>query len=304
MVCLDGDTGLEIWSYLAGGGIAATPGLADITGDGVPDVCFGALDNKVYLVNGATGGIIWTYSLAPGLNNIDCSPVMVDVDGDDVPDAIIGGLSHPGDGTGVMIALNGASSGPYADEIWTQEDIWGNARRPAAPAKLNDDDVYDFIVTSYATETYSIYALDGTSGEIMYKKLAPGVPSGDTFNYSAPIVGDFTGDGHLNALYGRQDGFVDFVNIGDFDLPGDFTGRNLFSLQGSTSQEPEIFATPAVDDVDGDGELELVLCNMRGYTYVIDLHAPVPTDPALRGWMQHQGNRWHTGVPEFTPPDE
>jgi hypothetical protein len=43
---------------------------------------------------------------------------------------------------------------------------------------------------------------------------------------------------------------------------------------------------------------------MRGYTYILDMHAPVPTDIKLRGWTMNQGNRWSNGIPEFTPPDE
>jgi hypothetical protein len=59
----------------------------------------------------------------------------------------------------------------------------------------------------------------------------------------------------------------------------------------------------AAGDVDGDYEWEMVASNMRGYTYIIDMNAPIPEDISMRGWLQFMGNRWHNGIPEFIPPD-
>jgi len=307
VLALNGENGSKIWEYQAGGGIAGTPGLADVTGDGIADVCVGAYDTKVHMINGATGKAIWTYYLGPGMNNIDNSPVMVDISGDTVPDCIIGGRVG---GDGIIFALDGASPGPTANELWVRGGLWGNARRPAAPAKINGDNIWDFVLTLYQAEEWSFYAIDGLTGAIIYQRLGPDIDPDTYFNYSAPLVGDFTGDGHLNALYGRQDGFCDLVNLSNLSkvpglvLPGPFEGMNLFKMQVSTGTKQEIYATPAIEDVDGDGEWELIVCNMRGYTYILDMHAPVPSDPALRPWTMHQGNRWNTGVPMFTPPDE
>jgi outer membrane protein assembly factor BamB len=309
LFALDGLDGFKIWSFTAGSAIASTPASADVTGDGTPDVCFGAYDNLVRMLDGETGDEIWEYNLGLGLHNVDCSPLLVDINQDEIPDCIIGGLGESGDGTGVVVALDGASPGPFATVLWIQEDIWGNARRSVAPAWINGDDIVDLVVTSWSTEEHSIYLLDGATGEIIYSKLGPNVSPTDPFNYSAPITGDFTGDGHVDAIYGRADGFVDLYNLSGANkvdgsvLPGDFEGLVLFSLQVSGSSNPEIDGPPAVGDVNGDGKLELVLCNMRGYTYAVDLYAPVPVDPELFMWPQFQGNRWHNGVPNFELPD-
>jgi outer membrane protein assembly factor BamB len=304
MFALNGENGSEIWKFPTTGGIAGTPGVADISGDGIPDVCFGSYDTKVHLVNGATGEEIWFYYLGPGMDNIDSSPVMVDISGDNVPDVIIGGRKGTPPETGTVLALDGASPGPTANELWPAPHIYGNARLPLAPAKINDDDVWDFIMTTYQGEVYSIYAINGANGEILYHTLGLDIPPVGVFNYSAPIVGDFTGDGHLNAIYGREDGYCDMVNIGDLDLPGGFAGKCLAKMQVSSGTSMEIYGPPAVEDVNGDGLWELIACSMRGFTYVLDMHAPVPADIHQRGWTQHMGNRWHTGVPEFVPPDE
>jgi len=292
---------IVIWQFDGCGPVASTPGLADVNGDDVADVCFGSHDTKVHMLDGATGEEIWFYYVGPGMNNIESGMVMTDVNGDQVPDAIFCAVNNQGETKSAVYALNGVNG----DEIWVNGDIWGVAKRGPAPAHVNDDDIWDFIVTAYQTEQFSIYAIDGADGSVIYKKLGPNIDKDTPTNYSSPIVGDFTGDGHMNVMYGRQDGFVDLVNLGDMDLPGDFAGRNLFSMMVSTGvdlNKREIYGTPAMGDVDGDGEWELIACNMRGYTYVLDMHAPVPEDITLRPWTQHSGNRWHTGVPEFDPP--
>jgi hypothetical protein len=301
MLALNGEDGSEIWSYMAGAGIAGTAAVADVTGEGVPDVCFGAYDTKVHMVNGQTGEAVWEpYYVGPGMNNVECPPVMVDINNDSVPDVIIGARDNVGPG-GVVIALNGMNG----NTLWMQGEIWGNPKKGPAPIRdINGDGIWDFLVCTYYTENYSMYALSGANGDIIYQ-VTPPPPIDPTtpFNYSAPVVGDFTGDGHVNAIYGRQDGFCDIVNAGDLDYPAVEEWRVLFSPQVSSGSKPEIYGTPAVGDVDNDGEWELIAANMRGYVYILDMHAPVPEDITLRGWTQHGGNRWHTGTPEFEPPD-
>jgi len=304
MYALDGTDGSEIWSHETEGGIAGTPAVADVTGDGTVDVCFGSYDTRIHMVNGANGYEVWTYYVGPGMNNIDCSPVMVPLNGDNVPDVVIGFRDNTGDTKAAIVALDGVNG---ENEIWYQGGIWGNARRGAAPVHdINGDGVWDFVITAYQAEVYTVYGLSGADGNILYRRLSPSLTETMVMNYSAPIVGDFTGDGHMNAIWGRLDGYVDLVNIGDIDYPypedGGWGGVNLEELQISSGNKQEIYGTPAMGDVDGDGEWELVVCNMRGFTYITDMFAPIPDDIEMRGWTQHAGNRWNTGTPEFVPP--
>ncbi len=298
LIALNGEDGSEIWTFPCGG-IAGTPAVADVNGDDVADVCVGSYDTWIYMVDGASGGEIWSYYMGPGFYNVDCPPVLVNVNADPAPDCIIGARDNVGETTGVVLALDGRTG----DEIWTQGEIWGNPRRQVAPVRINDDDIFDFIVTAWQTENFSVYALDGATGAFIYKKIFdPTIDPTEPFNYTAPVIGDFTGDGHLNAIYGREDGYCDLICIADLDLPGE-EWRALRFMQVSSGTKKEINGTPAVGDVDNDGEWELVAANNRGWVYVLDLHAPVPEDISLRGWTQHAGNRWHTGTPEFEPPD-
>ncbi|HEX9746626.1 MAG TPA: FG-GAP-like repeat-containing protein [bacterium] len=294
---VNGTNGEQIWEYVGGGGLQGAPAVADVNGDTIPDVCIGGYDTTVHMIDGSDGSKIWTFYVGPGMNNIDCPVVLSDVNGDDVPDAIFGARKSgaPSGPTGLLYAINGATG----DQIWLNDtQLWGNGRRGVAPVHLNDDGIYDFVVTLYTAGQWSIYGINGVNGQVMVQSLGPDVNPEAAVNYSAPIVGDFTGDGKLNAIYARWDGFCDLVLLDGEDLPGDWMGKQLFKMQVSTGTKLEINGTPAVGDVDGDGELEMIVCNMRGFTFIHDLHAPVPESYM---WAQHQGNRWHTGTPDFVP---
>jgi hypothetical protein len=314
LLVLNGIDGSELWSYPVSSGIAGTAGLADVDDDGVTDVCFGAYDNKIHMINGATHGKMWDYGAAAQAYNIDCSPAMVDVSGDGLPDVIIGGMDKAGVGKGVVYALRGDTGG----EIWVNQDLWGNCRRTPAPIHINDDEIWDFVVTCYTGENKTLYAINGLNGFMIYHTLTPAGNASDVINCSCPIVGDFTGDGYMNAMFGMctaygnnpvVDGFVDLYLVNGFDLPGpsplgSWAGEHLFSMQVSnTMDKKELMNSIAAGDVDGDYEWEMVASNMRGYTYIIDMNAPIPEDISMRGWLQFMGNRWHNGIPEFIPPD-
>ncbi|MFH1676205.1 MAG: PQQ-binding-like beta-propeller repeat protein, partial [bacterium] len=306
LIALNGEDGSTIWEYKAGGGIVGTPGVSDVNGDSIPDVCVGAYDTFIHMVNGANGKKLWTYYVGPGLYNIQNSPIMVDLNGDNINDVVIG-AKLTGDFPGRLFALDG----PTGNEIWAPVQVYGNACRTPAPVKINDDDVWDFILTTYFTGVYSFYGIDGLTGQIIYNRLTPNINPSAKFNYSSVISGDFTGDGHMNAMFSytdanadpdNQTGFIDLVNVADEGLPGEWGGKSLFQMQISAGKKAEITAPPAVGDVDNDGELELIACTMRGRTHVLDLHAPVPTDPEQIPWPQHMGSRWHNGIPCFIPP--
>lgn len=298
MIGINGSNGAELWTFATGSGIAGTPGVADVTGDGIADVFFGSYDTKVYCVNGATGAKVWHYYIGPALYNVSASPAIVDVNGDTVPDCIISAVNNQGDSIGAVYALNGING----NLIWSNGDIYGNPKLGPAPTYINDDDVMDFIVTASLAEVYHFYGIDGATGETIYNRLAQGINPSVKTSFTAPIIGDFTGDGHLNAMIGREDGFVDLINVGDLNYPGDFGGKSLFSAMASTGPNNTIYGDPAVGDVDGDNQLELVVANLRGFVFVLDMYVAVPGDVQLRGWTQHSGNRWHTGTPFFEPP--
>jgi len=75
--------------------VVAAPAIGDVDGDGLPDVAWGSLDARVYLVNGATGAD------KPGwprfvYDTVFSSPALADIDGDGKADIVVGSDAHLG----------------------------------------------------------------------------------------------------------------------------------------------------------------------------------------------------------------
>lgn len=79
--------------------VMATPAIGDVNGDGQVDVVFGALDHRLYVVNGATGATInaavWPKDMQ---DTVFSSPALFDLDSDGKLDIVTGtdDFSHDG----------------------------------------------------------------------------------------------------------------------------------------------------------------------------------------------------------------
>jgi len=94
--------GTVLWSRVSGDFVGSdgipdpvmsTPAIADVDGDGLPEVAWGSLDAHIYLVRGANG------TDKPGWprfvrDTIFSSPALFDLDGDGKPEVIIGADAH------------------------------------------------------------------------------------------------------------------------------------------------------------------------------------------------------------------
>jgi len=117
---------------------------------------------------------------------------------------------------------------------------------------------------------------------------------------SSPTLADVDRDGVLDIVYGAADGLVHVID--------GRRGREVFGFPARTDpmvppervqavrawregrvsvpREP-MLAAPAVDDLDGDGRVEIVVASTEGKVYVFDDHGrlrpgfPVSTDPRL-----------------------
>jgi outer membrane protein assembly factor BamB len=113
----DGD--LE-WSRTVGGGSFRGSAIADVDGNFVPDLIFGADDGLLYARRGDNGGEVWTYDVGAHYGRefrIDHAPVIADLDGDGDLDAfVVGGhatSSEPEQNHGRAYALTaGEGTGP------------------------------------------------------------------------------------------------------------------------------------------------------------------------------------------------
>ncbi len=113
-------TGSMLWSYTAGGGSFRGSAIADIDGNGILDVAFGADDGILRVLRGDSGQVVWTYNLQAHYGRtfeMDHAPVIADFNNDGKLDIfIIGGYgtsSPPSSNHGRAYALSaGNGTGP------------------------------------------------------------------------------------------------------------------------------------------------------------------------------------------------
>jgi outer membrane protein assembly factor BamB len=84
---LSGQTGAILWSQTVGSDCWNVDTLADITGDGIPEVVGGAVNGRdIKVMNGATGEVLWYYNFVDRVYDVTGAP---DLDGDGHPDVLV-----------------------------------------------------------------------------------------------------------------------------------------------------------------------------------------------------------------------
>lgn len=87
---LSGANGATLWSGAMGSDVWAVDTLADVSGDGIPEVvagCLGGGNGSVRVFNGATGQVIWYYDFSERVYDVTGGP---DLDGDGRADVLVG----------------------------------------------------------------------------------------------------------------------------------------------------------------------------------------------------------------------
>ena len=172
---LSNDGTTQLWSYPTGGLIWRGASIADIDGDGRLDVCFGSEDGIIRVLNGTTGGEIWSFDIEADYGNtfeIDHAPIIADFNDDGYLDIFIAGgygIYPPddnygrayafsvGNGTGVgwnMFRHDFQNSGCFATNL---------GQPPYQPSIPNGP----HMVNTNVSYTYSTSAID-PDGELLF----------------------------------------------------------------------------------------------------------------------------------------
>ena len=248
----DGRTGTELWRVETRDEIFGSPGLADLTGDGTPDVVIGGRNAELYAIDGRSGEVLWLFyprghADLDGWYNFYTPQFLDDLDGDAVPEILVANGGDPGlppfypRPPGHLMVLSGRSG-----------EIVAAGETPDAGETYMSALVYRR--ASDGTE----FVVFGTGGETLAGSLWV-VPLADV------ITGDLSRSQEVIAPANRRGlvappALVDLTYDGTPDIvAATFDGR-LVALDGESLQliwshqfpDSETWATPAVGFLDGD----------------------------------------------------
>jgi outer membrane protein assembly factor BamB len=266
----------------------SSPNVADLDGDGVPDIVFGTGVERVHrvgarmvfsgepdtsgyivAVSGATNTPLWKSS-AP--RDAFTTARFVRLNGDSVPDVVMGGRE------GVLSAFNGATGAP----LWRLEgkDVIAtpfpyNFYTPAVIKDVNGDGVADLVDFYAGNDTRMpneprdagyVAVISGATGAV--RKVLPS-PDGAEI-YASPVV------------YERPDG-QEWVIIGTGGethggaayrapvsslLDGTFASRTERLIEPGAQKG--VIAPATLVDLTGDGELDIVISTFDGRLIAVD----------------------------------
>jgi uncharacterized protein (DUF2141 family) len=241
----------------------ARPAFADLDGDGDLDLVAGASDGTFYYFRNTGSATAPGFAAITGASNPldgrdvgdDSAPAFADLDGDGDLDLMSGELAGQFfyfRNTGSVVTpaftpITGASNPMNGFDV-------GSNSNPAFGDVDGDGDLD--LVAGDSTGAFAMFENTVSATSPVFAQRTGGANPLSGFNAtsrSAPALGDFDGDGDLDLVSGRDDGgFAAFRNQRSKPIPKVLAEASLTGLDAGN------LSTPALADLDGDGDLDLV----------------------------------------------
>ena len=221
----------------------ATPAVADLDGDGSPDIVVPLADGRLYAYE-ADGTLKagWPVSIGEIADSFggqigNSSPVIADLDGDGDVEIVVGSYDK-------QVYLFDHSGQLQTGWPFATDDVV-----VSTPVVADIDPDSDGLEVVIASGDSYLYVLDGM-GELLWQRA-----TGWTVR-SSPVVGDMNGDGAPEILLGSDDDQV-WAWHHNGDLVDGWP-------QATTA---DVVSSPRLGDIDGDGAVDVVVGSHDGYVY-------------------------------------
>ncbi len=241
-------------------GSRSVPAFSDLDGDGDNDLLIGAYDGITYGYEN-TGNVnspSWSAKSAWNAPDIGtyASPSFADLDSDGDYDLVIGakdGITYVYENTGdihspswsIKSAWNSPSVGTYAAPSLTD---------------LDDDGDFDLLIGAYDGITYGFENTGSVTNPSWTAKSEWNVA--DIGSRAGPALTDLDGDNDYDLVIGTSDGITyGYENTGNITSPI-WTAKSAWNLADIGS-----YAKPAFADLDSDGDYDLLIGELSGYSY-------------------------------------
>lgn len=247
---------------------------ADIDGDHMLEIVIGGYGGLLHVIEGdGSNADGWPVSVGRGCG--DGSPCVADFDGDGSMEIAISGLFS---NSIYVVGMNGAVRSGWPR--WSQNC---NELSSPIPADIDNDGLPEIAVTT-SCGTIVAWNADGSVSKPINAK-AP-----DPIRYCEPIFVDLDGNGSIEGLLGTTN-----QSAGEVYAFGREGGVIGFPIEVNG----DVWATPVVDDIDGDGRAEICVGTTAGEAYVWRFVGPKETGRIE--YSQSRGDVWNTGLYGFTP---
>ncbi|MBN1922336.1 MAG: VCBS repeat-containing protein [Anaerolineae bacterium] len=278
--------GSRYWDVQVRAPVNSTPAVADVDGDGVPEVIVGlggvpsspCWHGGVVALNGRTGAVEWTFDTQDWLNHkldgwrdgVYASPAIGDVNGDGKLEIVFGAWDQciymlDGRGNPVWPELNALPEQSHCGGhgFYNEDTIWSSA----ALADLTGDGKLEIIVGADITAG-NRYGLP--SGGFVYVLRHDGAQLArlwlDQRIYSSPAIADLNKDGRLEIVVGTSHHLKDkgfYVKVLNYDQNIADVAQRLVTKWHLPTSGP-VWASPAIGDLNGDGYQDISILSLWG----------------------------------------